>query len=112
MAWPRRRPYPSPPGHGNCRISRCDPSSGSFWGLHDSANRLTNANSGAVVIVYDASGNRIKKVTATATNLYLVSTVNPSGYAQVVEEFTVAGGGGATNLSRAYSYGLDLISQR
>lgn len=78
--------------------------------LYDWANRLTNANNGAVVITYDADGHRMKKVAGGVTTLYLVSTINPSGYAQVVEELTVSGG--FTNLSRIYSYGLDLISQR
>jgi RHS repeat-associated protein len=59
-----------------------------------------------------ADGNRIKKIVAsTSTNLYLVATVNPTGYPQVVEELTVTGGG-VTNLSRVYAYGLALISQR
>jgi len=35
--------------------------------------------------------------------------LNPSGYAQVLEELTVSG---TTNLVRAYSYGLGLVSQR
>ena len=55
-------------------------------------------------------GNRIEKTTATATTLYLVATVNPSGNPQVVEEFTLSGG--VTNLSKVYAYGLRLISQR
>src|SRR2546425_9474290 len=78
--------------------------------LYDYANRLTNANSGAVVIVYGADGNCVKKTTSTATTIYLVATVNPTGYPQVVEELAVSGG--TTNLSRVYTYGLDLISQR
>jgi len=78
--------------------------------LYDYANRLTNANNGAVVLVYDADGNRIKRITSTVTNLYLVSTVNPSGYAQVVEEFKSSSA--VTNLSKVYTYGLGLISQR
>lgn len=52
----------------------------------------------------------MKKITSTATTLYLVDTRNPSGYAQVLEELTV--NGSTTNLSRVYTYGLDLISQR
>jgi RHS repeat-associated protein len=52
----------------------------------------------------------VKKITTTSTNLYLVDTRNPSGYAQVLEEFTVTSG--ATNLAKAYTYGLNLISQR
>jgi RHS repeat-associated protein len=42
--------------------------------------------------------------------LYLVDTRNLTGYAQVLEELTVSGSN--TNLARAYTYGLDLISQR
>jgi hypothetical protein len=63
-----------------------------------------------VSIVYDGQGNRVKKITSSATNLYLVATVNPTGYPQVVEELTVSGG--TTNLSRVYAQGLDLLNQR
>jgi RHS repeat-associated protein len=77
---------------------------------YDYADRLTNFNNGAVLITYGADGNRIKKVTASSTNLYLVATVNPTGYPQVVEELTISGT--STNLSRQYSYGVSLISQR
>jgi RHS repeat-associated protein len=71
--------------------------------------RKTMKNTSASV-VYDGDGNRVRKTVSGVTTHYLVSTVNPSGYAQVVEELTVSGG--ATNLSRVYAYGLDLISQR
>jgi RHS repeat-associated protein len=77
---------------------------------YDYENRLTKFNNGQVIIVYDSDGNRVKKITATTTNLYLVDTHNPSGYAQVLEELTVSGG--ATNFSKAYTYGLSLISYR
>lgn len=77
---------------------------------YDYENRLTNFNNGQVILIYDADGNRVKKITSTSTNLYLVDTRNPSGYAQVLEEFTVSNG--ATNLAKAYTYGLNLISQR
>ena len=89
--------------NGNTRTN------GSNVYLYDYANRLTKANSGGVVIIYDADGNRVARITSTSTNLYLVSTVNPSGYPQVVEEFTVSGS--TTNLARVYSYGVDLIGQ-
>jgi RHS repeat-associated protein len=78
--------------------------------LYDWANRLTNANSASIIIWYDANGNRIKKVTTNATTLYLVATVNPTGYPQVVEESSVTGS--TTNLVKSYTYGLSLISQR
>ena len=84
--------------------------SGSIGYQYDWAKRLTNANNGAVVITYNAEGQRIKKVAGGVTNLYLVDTRNPSGYAQVLEELTVSGS--TTNLAMVYTYGLDLISQR
>ena len=64
------------------------------------------------MIGYDGDGNRVKKTVAATgvTTYYLVDDRNPSGYAQVLEEWTAAGG--ATNLSRVYNYGLALISQR
>jgi RHS repeat-associated protein len=77
--------------------------------LYDWANRITNASNPSVNVWYDGGGNRIKKTTASATNLYLVATVNPTGYPQAVEELTVSGG--TTNVARRYTYGLDLISQ-
>ncbi len=54
-------------------------------------------------------GNRVEEQADAVTTLHLVDTHNPSGYAQVVEELTVSGT--TTNLSRAYTYGLNLISQ-
>ncbi len=74
---------------------------------YDYANRLTN--NGSVYIIYDADGNRISKKVGSTTTLYLVSTINPTGYPQVVEEFTVSGT--TTNL-KVYTYGLSLINQR
>jgi len=95
---------------GNTRTNAGNP----FF--YDWANRLTNAVIGTtnVSIVYNGDGQRVKKtVVAGATTtitLYLVDSRNPSGYAQVMEELSVSGG--STNLARAYTYGLDLISQR
>lgn len=83
--------------------------SGGTNSLYNFANQLTNYN-GTVSIIYDGDGNRVKKVAGGITMLYLVDTRNPSGYAQVLEELTVSGG--TTNLARAYTYGLDLITQR
>jgi RHS repeat-associated protein len=84
--------------------------SASIGYTYDWANRLTNANNGGVVITYNADNHRIKKVVGGTTTLYLVDANNLTGYPQPVEEFTVSGG--VTNLSRVYTYGLDLISQR
>jgi RHS repeat-associated protein len=92
--------------NGNARTN------GASWYTYDWANRLTAFTNGSAwaTLTYDADGNRVKKVTSAATTLYLVASVNPSGYSQVVEESTVSGG--TTNLSMVYTYGLALISQR
>jgi RHS repeat-associated protein len=76
---------------------------------YDVQNRLTNYNN-SVYVGYDGDGNRVWKRVGTTTTWYLVEDRNPSGYAQVVEEWT--NNSTATNLSRVYNYGLSLISQR
>jgi RHS repeat-associated protein len=76
---------------------------------YDWADRITNASNPSVSVWHDGDGNRIKKVAGGVTTLYLVATVNPTGYPQVVEELTVSGS--VTNVARRYTYGLDLISQ-
>jgi RHS repeat-associated protein len=60
-----------------------------------------------VSIIYDAFGNRVAKTVNGVTTKYLVEDdVNPTGYAQVVEELV----GGA--VTRQYTYGLQRISQQ
>jgi YD repeat-containing protein len=78
---------------------------------YDALNRLTNVNSGAVLISYDGDGNRVRKtVSATATTTYsLVDDRNPSGYAQVLEEYQSVSGA-TPAVSRVYTYGLALVS--
>ena len=76
---------------------------------YDVMNHITNVNSGTILMAYDGDGNRaIKKVGGTTT-YYLLDDRNPSGYVQVLEEWTSTG---TPVLSRVYNYGLDLISQR
>ncbi len=77
---------------------------------YDFENHLTYYNNRGAVITYDSDGNRVSKEVGVLTTVYLVDMHNPSGYPQVLEELTSTGG--ATNLSRAYTYGLNLISQR
>jgi RHS repeat-associated protein len=74
-------------------------------------NHVTNVNSGATLITYDGDGNRASKtVTATGTTTYyLLDDRNPSGYVQVLEEWTSTG---IPSLSKVYNYGLALINQR
>jgi RHS repeat-associated protein len=73
---------------------------------YDVLNHLTNFNSGTVLISYDGDGNRVKKTKSGTTTYYLIDDRNPSGYAQVLEEYQ------GSTLSRVYNYGLTLISQQ
>src|SRR5437762_10240127 len=70
---------------------------------YDFENRLVRK--GGVTIVYDGDGNRVSKTAAGSTTQYLVDTLNPTGYAQVVDEIQKGA------LSRTYSWGLELIDQ-
>lgn len=56
-------------------------------------------------VVYDGDGNRVAKTVNGVTTRYLVDDLNPTGYAQVVEE-TVGGA-----VTRQYTYGLQRISE-
>ena len=80
--------------------------SGSNNYQYDALNHLTNANGGAILIAYDGDGNRASKKVGSTTTYYLVDDRNPSGYAQVLEEYQ------GSTLSRVYNYGLALVSQR
>ena len=76
--------------------------------VYDAMDHLTNVNSGQILLTYDGDGNRVgKKVNGTNT-YFLVDDENPSGYAQVLEEWTSTG---TPVLSKVYNYGSDLISQ-
>ena len=77
---------------------------------YDALNHLTNANNGTILMTYDGDGNRASKKVGGTTTYYLLDDRNPSGYVQVLEEWTVTST--ATNLARVYNYGLNLISQR
>src|SRR5208282_1620441 len=59
---------------------------------------------GLVTVVYDGDGNRVAETVGGVTTNYLVDTVNPTGYAQVVDELQGA-------VSRTYSYGLERINE-
>ncbi len=79
--------------------------SGARTFAYDFENRLKSMNSGAVTLVYDGDGNRVAKTVGSTTTKYLVDDLNPTGYAQVVEEI------GANGVQRRYTYGLQRISQ-
>jgi RHS repeat-associated protein len=74
---------------------------------YDFENRLKSMTEGtvAVTIQYGADGNRVAKTVNGVTTQYLVDDLNPTGYAQVVEEVT------AGAVTRQYTYGLQRISQ-
>jgi RHS repeat-associated protein len=79
--------------------------SGSRTFAYDFENRLKSMNGGAVTLVYDGDGNRVAKTAGGVTTRYLVDDLNPTGYAQVVEEI------GAGGVQRTYTYGLRRINQ-
>jgi RHS repeat-associated protein len=60
---------------------------------------------GAVTMAYDGDGNRVSETVGGVTTKFLVDTVNPTGYAQVIDE-TVNG-----SVTRTYAYGLQRISE-
>jgi RHS repeat-associated protein len=74
---------------------------------YDFENRLKSMTAGSVTVTiqYDADGNRVAKTVNGVTTRYLVDDLNPTGYAQVVEEVT------AGAVTRQYTYGLQRISQ-
>ncbi|MGH8547582.1 MAG: RHS repeat-associated core domain-containing protein [Methylococcales bacterium] len=72
---------------------------------YDFENHLSSQNGTQVGIVYDGDGNRAAETAGGVTTEYLVDTLNPTGYAQVLEE--IVNGQVATR----YTYGSDLISQ-
>jgi RHS repeat-associated protein len=80
-------------------------SSGAGTNVYDFENRLVQA--GGVSIVYDGDGNRVIETVAGVTTHYLVAELNPTGYAQVIEEHS-----GNGTLQRQYAWGLQLISAR
>jgi RHS repeat-associated protein len=72
---------------------------------YDFENRLKSMNGTAVTLIYDGDGNRAAKTANGVTTRYLVDDLNPTGYAQVVEE--VIGG----SVQRTYTYGRQRINQ-
>jgi RHS repeat-associated protein len=79
--------------------------SGARTFAYDFENRLKSMNNGAVSIQYDGDGNRVAKTVGGVTTRYLVDDLNPTGYAQVVEELVNG------TVQRVYTYGKIRISQ-
>ena len=78
--------------------------SGARTFIYDFAGRLKDMNNGQVMLVYDGDGNRVTKIIG-ATTRYLVDDLNPTGYAQVMEELVNG------SVQRTYTYGTSRISQ-
>jgi len=78
-------------------------SSAGISSTYDFENRMLTR--GAVTIVYDGDGNRVSETAGGVTTKYLADTLNPTGYAQVMDELV----NGA--VTRTYAYGLQRISE-
>jgi RHS repeat-associated protein len=78
-------------------------SSGGIADVYDFENRLVQQ--AGLSIIYDGDGNRVSKTVAGVTTKFLVDDVNPTGYAQVVDELQ------GTAVTRSYTWGLELISE-
>jgi RHS repeat-associated protein len=70
---------------------------------YDFENHLTQH--GYIVYQYDGDGNRVAKTIGGVTTSYSVDTLNPTGYAQVLDEVQ----SGA--VTRSYAWGLQLVSE-
>ena len=79
--------------------------SGARTFAYDFENRLKSMNNGAVTVVHDGDGNRVAKTVGGVTTRYLVDDLNPTGYAQAIEELV----NGA--VTRTYTYGRKRINQ-
>lgn len=73
---------------------------------YDIENRLTSATDDVTTtFTYDADGNRVAQSSPNRDVEYLVDQMNPTGYAQVLEERD-----GSGNLQANYTFGLDMLS--
>jgi RHS repeat-associated protein len=72
-----------------------------------------NAQPSTIQLLHDGDGNRVAKTVTTGTNtfttLYVVDDLNPTGYAQVLEELT-SSNGEPFAVTRVYTWGDALIS--
>jgi YD repeat-containing protein len=75
---------------------------------YDAEGKLIGVDNGAITLTYDSDGNLISKSNSTTgkTETFLIDTVNPTGYAQIVE--TQVNG----SLANVFNYGPNgIISQ-
>jgi RHS repeat-associated protein len=77
--------------------------SGGVTNTYDFENRMLAH--GSVTMVYDGDGNRVSEKVGSVTTKYLVDTLNPTGYSQVLDEVV------GTTVKKVYTYGLQRISE-
>src|SRR5690348_7040963 len=75
----------------------------SVTNVYDFENHLVRHD--GVTIVYDGDGNRVAETVGGVTTKYLVDTLNPTGYAQVVEELQ------NSSSQKHYTVGLTRVSE-
>jgi RHS repeat-associated protein len=105
------------PTNGNIGLAGLAPLTGqpltpqAVTDTYDHNNRLIKRVAAGLLIeiLYDADGNRVAKTVNGATTCYLVDTLNPTGYAQVIEEVTKSGD--THTVQKRYTHGHDLINQ-
>ncbi len=78
-------------------------SQGGIADTYDFENHLIQH--GYITYVYDGDGNRVAKGFGGVTTNYLVDTLNPTGYAQVLDEVQ------NSSVVRSYTWGLQLVSE-
>lgn len=78
-------------------------SSGGTANTYDFEDRMLTH--GAVIMGYDGDGNRVSETAGGVTTQFLVDTLNPTGYSQVLDEL-VSGA-----VTKTYTYGLQRISE-
>ena len=90
--------------------------SGGITNHYDALNRLISIGNGATNFLYDGDGNRVSKTKTFGANnettYFLIDDRNPSGFAQVLEEYQQTNDSAPGILGRVYNYGLMLISQQ
>ena len=72
--------------------------------VYDAMNELISVNGGQIQYWYDGDGNRVMKAVGGTTTAYCVDDRNPSGYAQVMDEYS-------GTWTRSYDYGLGLLAE-